>query len=137
MTHRVIQQTTAPLRRLSAAAAIACIAIAAACGTDPEDQEMTGVWAGTAGDVVIELTLNDTGTQVRGSGYLRAGQQTRAVSVTGGLRVERDISLTLSHGSGTDADAINFQGSFVDRGQVDGKLNGWVFTDHPMTLLKQ
>jgi len=137
MTHRVIQHTTAPLRRLSAAAAIACIAIAAACGTDPEDQEMTGVWSGTAGDVVMELTLNDTGTQVRGSGYLSAGGQVRAVSVSGGLRVERAVSLTLSHGAGTDVDAINFQGSFADRGQVEGKLNGWIFDNHPMTLLKQ
>jgi len=137
MRDTIAQTAARPLRRLTAALAIACIAIAAACGTDPEDQEMTGVWSGTAGDVVMELTLNDTGTQVRGSGYLNAGGQVRAVSVSGGLRVERDVSLTLSHGSGTDTDAINFQGSFVDRGQVDGKLNGWIFNDRPMTLLKQ
>jgi hypothetical protein len=137
MSHPFTRTATRPLRRVPAAIAVAFIAALAACGTDPEDQEMTGVWAGTAGNVVIELTLNDTGTQVRGSGYVNAGGQVRAVSVTGGLRVERDVSLTLSHGSGTDTDAINFQGSFVERGQVDGKLNGWIFTDHPMTLLKQ
>ena len=137
MRDTIAQRAARPLRRLTAAFAIACIAAATACGTEPEDQEMTGVWSGTAGDVVMELTLNDTGTQVRGSGYLNAGGQVRAVSVSNGVRVERDVSLTLSHGATADTEAINFQGRFADRGQVEGKLNGWIFTDHPMTLLRQ
>ena len=137
MRHTIAQRAARPLRRLTAALALVCIAAATGCGTDPEDQEMTGVWSGTAGDVVLKLTLNDTGTQVRGSGHLNAGGQVRAVSVTNGVRVERDVSLTLSHGTGTDTDAINFQGSFVDRGQVEGTLNGWIFSDHSMTLLRQ
>ena len=110
-----------------------------ACGPDnafgPNDKSVAGTWNGTWGDAdgnsaLIQLTLQQNGSSVTGSGTIVGGDLSESVSVTGSYK-RPTFSLTLSI---SGYEPILFDGTLTSVTTMSGSLTGGV--DGGLTLTR-
>jgi hypothetical protein len=99
----------------------------------PPHPTMNGSWQGTAGGMIVNLTLSESASTISGAGSMVFGNESIAVNTTG-VRTHPNVTLTLRATGYQDS---NFSGAFTGDNAVAGHLTGSGFNNVAITLRRQ
>lgn len=119
-------------KALAGSMLLGCALVVSSCSSSPSSPDVTGYWAGSAGNVSLNLTLTQTGQSVTGNGVLVINSSQFGLAASGSM-IGANLDLTLASPGYQSA---GYSGTLSGK-TLDGSLIASGFSGSTLDLAKQ